>query len=435
MAGIDHRTEIGLREGFAFTTQTAGAFLDFCRHQPGVAEAVLLTTCGRTELWLAGEADPGHLLTAGVHKSLPVTACARDGPEAIRHLHRLACGLASQIPGDEQIVGQIRQAAESAGEACGPLLDRLFRSAVTAGKRARALQGPRRTSLSIADQAVRRVAEHLGGLQGRRVLLVGSGAMGRQAAQALRAGGASVWMTWRKKRPDAAGRPETAAEKVLREEPPHPQPTLPDVTMVRYEERYAVMAHCDAVIGATACPHPVIRFGDMQAVTKRPLLFVDIALPRDVEPEVGQMEGVTLLDLDHLGAVPVDPVWAADREAIADEAAHAFRDWMDKQAGLADLHAIHAFARHRLACLPGVTAAQQAVLDRRLGRMLDALLFGVREREGHEAYLRISRSLASSIGAEEDGHDPCGGTGSGRGPADDALGGSRAGTVRCAGGV
>lgn len=385
MVGIDHQTDITTREAFSFTSQEAYAFVASCHNEPGVEEVVLLTTCGRTELWTVGEAFPQELLQRFKGIPMPETAMSREDADAIVHLHRLACGLCSQVCGDEQIITQVREAAQAAGTACGPVLSQLFRSAVTAGKQARTEVGVLRLPRSVAAQAVEKAVELLDGLNGKRALVIGSGAMGKLTACHLMEQGASVTMTRRQ----------------YHKSKPSDLPM--GVECIDYDDRYTIIGQCDLAVGATSSPHHVLRAEPLGRVLSRPLLLVDIALPRDVEPEAAGIPSVTLIDLDHIGGCALDAAALDTMERIAAEHAQGFRDWLELRTALPSIEAVRGYARERMASLEGLTGEQRRNVEERTLDMLDTLLFTVKKRDGLAAFKTVSRALGRAAEREGNG--------------------------------
>lgn len=290
MSGLDHhRAPISLRERLSFT-QSGVVDLDRAiGGVSGVEGAVLLATCNRTELYLScGEAaDPGALLcqAAGVRFADFSGAFAnRQGADCARHLLEVACGLQSQILGEDQILTQVKRAAALAREAgsASADLETLFRTAAACGKAAK--NGGRLTRLpvSAAHQAVRSLEERLGTLRGRQALVIGNGEMGKLSAMLLQEAGCRVMVTLRSYR--------------------HGETVIPaGCTAAAYEDRYGAMEGMDILLSATASPHYTVDEARFRGVARKPLLLVDLAIPRDIQPETGELPGVTLWNVDDLG--------------------------------------------------------------------------------------------------------------------------------------
>ena len=212
---------------------------------------------------------------------------------ATAHLFGVASGLDSMIIGESEILGQVREAWEAAERegTTGQLLSRTFRHAVEVGKRARTETGIGRHAVSVSSAAVRVAAERLGSLDGRRVLLLGAGDVGEGMALAL---------SWRGRRGDRRRQPQPrrAVSSSRR---------ASAVVRSRSTTSFDALVSCDVLLASTGAPGTLIERGDMEEVIRRrdgrALLVVDVAVPRDVDPGVGQVFGVQLLDIDDLKAV------------------------------------------------------------------------------------------------------------------------------------
>src|SRR5688572_22448478 len=263
-----------------------------------VSEAVVLSTCNRTEVYAVAERFHGAYqdirdFLAEVAFLAPEDFSDHlythyDAP-AVTHLFGVASGLDSAVLGESEILGQVKGAwdrARAEGTA-GPALNLLFRHALEAGKRARTETSIARHTTSVSQAAVALAADRLGGLAGRRVLVLGAGEMGEAMVHGLaKAGVAEVAIanrTW-DRAVDLAGRVEGRAVR------------LPEVPQA--------IADVDVLLTSTGAAAPLLEADDLQRIVTaragRPLLIVDIAVPRDVDPAVGRLEGVTLLDMDDL---------------------------------------------------------------------------------------------------------------------------------------
>jgi glutamyl-tRNA reductase len=277
------------------------------------AEAVVVSTCNRTEMYLAGGSATQAREALERRSGLPldgVVEAWEDG-EAVEHLFRVAAGLDSLVPGEAQILGQVRQAYEAALTAgtTGPLLNRLFEDALHAGKRVRTEARLAELPESVAASAVELAARALGGLGQRRALLFGAGKMSELAARDLRAGGAEVVVSSR-----TLESAQDLAERVGGTAAPF------DAVVVELE-------HADLVLSATRCPYLILHAEAVQP-RNRPLVLIDVAVPRDLDPDIGRLEGCTLYDIDDLGEGLVGREEdVREAEAIVAEEAARFADW------------------------------------------------------------------------------------------------------------
>ena len=278
-----------LREQLSFPPEEQSRLLHWVSGQPGVSGAVLLCTCNRTELYLDGdcgtpwrmlcrwaELDPGKLESAFV---------TLTGEDAARHLMEVACGLCSQLRGEDQILSQVRRAMDFAQEqgVSDSNLSVLFRMAVTVGKQVRTQVQIPHAAPSAGEKTVELLEKELGDLHGKQILVIGNGQMGRLAAGMLQRAGADVTVTLRQYR--------------------HRDTVVPSgCRAVPYESRMELRDTLDAIVTATTSPHYTVLKSQLEGIT-RPLVLVDLAVPRDVEPGCAELPGIRYHDLDDLGVV------------------------------------------------------------------------------------------------------------------------------------
>jgi glutamyl-tRNA reductase len=296
--GLSHRTApLAVRERLALPPIKAAELLRALRATGAVDEAVVLSTCNRTELYFVSGDDPAAAERAALRALARCAGMASAalrpllttlrGPAVARHLFAVAAGLESMVLGEAEILGQLRRAHDlsRAAGACGPLLDRLVRDALGAGRRVRSSTAIGRSGVSVSSAAVELAREALGGLADRRVLLVGAGQSSEVTAKVLRSHGVRGLRV--------ANRDHDRAVALAGR----------DGTVVRFDQLEAQLADVDLVIAATACPHAVIGGEAVQRAVERrasgrPLVLVDLAVPRDIDAAVRGLPGVTLLDLD-----------------------------------------------------------------------------------------------------------------------------------------
>ena len=278
-----------------------------------LGEAVVLSTCNRTEVYLA-DGDPESVREALERRSgldLGPLLARWDEGEVVAHLFRVSAGLDSLVPGESQILGQVREAYESARTrgATGTLLNRLFEDALRAGKRVRTEAKLHELPESVAASAVELGARELAGVEGRRALLFGAGKMSELAARDLRERGAEVVVASR-----TLESAQDLAERV-------------GGRAAAFDAVAVELPEADLVISATRCPYPILH-AEAVRPREKPLVLVDVAVPRDLDPAIGELEGCTLFDIDALGEGLVgreDEVREA--EAIVAEEAARFAEW------------------------------------------------------------------------------------------------------------
>lgn len=393
LVGLSHHVApIELRERVALTPERAASLAR------KLGDAVCLSTCNRTELYLAGDDGSRALSTLEELAGEPLRSVAywMHDEEAAAHLFRVSAGLDSLIPGESEILGQVRAAYHAA--APGPLLDRVFRQALQLGKRVRSETAIGEAPASVPAAAAALAAQVFGDLRGRKVLLVGAGRIGQLAAASLAARGASIAYVANRGR-DAAG--ELAGRF--------------GSSVIGLDGIAAAMGEVDVVLSSTSAPEILISPADVPARRRRPLFFIDIAVPRDVDPAVHELGGCFLYDIDDLEAVVAETlagrrVEAERAEQLVIEEAERFREW---QAALEVVPAITSLRAHaeqiraaelgKLGPLPAETRATvEAVTAQIINKLLHLPTVRMKEAAagpGGEEYAEVIRHLFGLDGA------------------------------------
>jgi glutamyl-tRNA reductase len=295
--GLSYRdTPAEILEKLAVPSPQQGGVLARLHSAPSIDEVVVLSTCNRIEVYAASD-GPAEQVTGAVagvmaaHGQIPTddvlrTARVHTGREAAEHLFSVACGLDSMAVGEDQIVAQIKAAARAAAEAgtAGPAITGLVNAALHASKRARTETTISTEGISLARAGLDLADARLGGLAGRHAVVLGTGSMGKLAARLLREAGVGLLTI-------ASRRPEKAAEMA----------TALQARPVRTADLPAMLNEADILVTATGATAPVVLAGQVRARSGRPLFVLDLGMPPDVEPAVGRLAGVTLVDLTALG--------------------------------------------------------------------------------------------------------------------------------------
>ena len=387
MSGLDwQKAPIGLREALSFTRGRVLELDRLIRAGDGVEGCVLLSTCNRTELYLScaegASPEPGELLcrAAGLpYAPFAAAFVTRRGEAAARHLMEVAGGLRSQIWGEDQILTQVKgaiAAAREAGTADG-VLEILFRNAAAAGKEIKTRVPLTGVPRSAAQSAVDRLAEAAGGLAGRRALVIGNGEMGRLAASLLHQAGCAVTVTLRTYR--------------------HGETVVPaGCAVVPYEARFTAMEGADIVLSATTSPHYTVTVEQLRRVARPPARVVDLAMPRDVDPAAGELPGVTLYNVDALGAEQHrGQVPQAVRDILSDHM-ERFYGWERYRRCLPALEALKLAVTERILSYPEVG---EEALDREdlaaltAARAVDLVAGALKERFGPEDLERCAEKI------------------------------------------
>jgi glutamyl-tRNA reductase len=314
LVGISHRhAPVEVRERVALDRDESAAL---ARELAGDGECVCLSTCNRTELYAAGEDAEERTLQAlrslGGDEVAALSYRLADHAAAL-HLFRVAAGLDSLVPGEGEILGQVRAAYEAG--ATGPLLNRLFHDALHAGKRARAQTTIAESPASVSSAGAALAQQVFGELEGRRVLVVGAGKVGELAARSLAARGAEI--------AGVVNRSDARGEDLARRF---------GTRAVPLQGFAGELASVDVVVTCTGAPGFLLGPDDVRDRRGRPLFVIDLAVPRDVDPAVNDLDGCYLYDIDDLEAVVESSLAGRRREAeraeaIVAEEAERFRAW------------------------------------------------------------------------------------------------------------
>ncbi len=302
VVGLNHRTApIEVRERFAFAATEVPDALAHLLESDAIAEAVLISTCNRTEFYLhPGDAERIALVTAtlaaqasGLPKPAERYLYVKRGREVVDHLYRVVSGLDSMVLGEAQIQGQVREAYEVARSLTGTrqavraVFNRLFQSALSVGGRVRNETRLSEGAASVPSAAVELARKIFGSLRGRRGMVIGAGDMGELTLECLVDEGVTSVMV--------ASRNLVRARKVAEK---YGGATVP------FADFWEKLPQMDIVITSTAAPHAMITLEEfrrrMPAKLKSPLFIIDIAIPRDVEPAIGELPNVFVYSVDDL---------------------------------------------------------------------------------------------------------------------------------------
>jgi len=333
LIGINHKTApVELRECIAFDKVESASALEKLRRTPFILEALLYSTCNRVELLLVTD-DKARAVEAAKEfisgrNNIPMarfenSLYIHENDHAVRHLFRVAASLDSMILGEPQILGQIKEAYRGAAEAktAGVILNRLMHRAFFIAKRIRTETGIGDHAVSISYAAVELGRKIFGSLEGKRVLLIGAGEMAELAVEHLIRH--QVGETCVANRTFENGL--TLARRF-------------NGTAIRFEEIEEHLKLVDIIISSTGAPGFVVTRDQVKPVIRarrnRPMFFIDIAVPRDIDPEINRLDHSYVYDIDDLKGVIEENIEDRQKEAIKgeriiDEAIIRFREWLD----------------------------------------------------------------------------------------------------------
>jgi glutamyl-tRNA reductase len=399
--GVSHKTApVALRERLAFSEEQAGEFARQATATPEVREAVVISTCNRTEVYLVvgdpvrAEAEVLGLLAqrAGIRPTeLAEVIYSPRNCDAARQLYRVTAGLDAMIVGEAEIQGQVRRAHEAAAreDATGAFSNRLFAAALTTGKRVRSETEIGSSRVSLPSVAVDLALSVLGGLAERHVVILGAGEMSELTASALADQGAGTVFVANRH----ADRALSLAQRF-------------GGSVVGLEGLPEQLVRADIVLCSTSSPHPIVGREELEVVMReragRSLLLIDIAVPRDIDPACGELQDVSLYDIDDLQAVLARNLSTREEEIpraqeIVEQEIRRFARWLGQ---LEALPTVSALREHGNALVDQVLAENagrwESASPRDVARV-EAIARAVMSRLLHEPTIRL-RSLSEARG-------------------------------------
>ncbi len=399
MVGIDHnKASVDVRALFSFTKKNAAAAMEQLKSRNGILGCIILSTCNRMEIWASVEEEwEGSLVEElCIIKEVDPTQFGqyfvmREGKEAVNHLFHLTCGLKSQILGEDQIITQVKDALSLAREnyMTDSVLEVLFRMAVTAAKKVKTDVTFSRANVTAMDRAVSMLKEQGFEMNGKTCMVIGNGEMGKLAAQTMQKAGAMVTVTVRQYRSGMVTIPKGCAR-------------------INYGERMEMLPKCHVVVSATASPNYTLTRELLEETElMQDIVFIDLAVPRDIEPSIGEMEHVTLYDIDDFQITAVGDYLKDSfdqAEAILLEQQREFYDWYDgrdlipriqeiQEEAVTDLELrIHKI----LGKLPLEDKERESLrgsIEMAAGKVVGKMIFGLRDSLEKETFLACVEGL------------------------------------------
>ncbi len=396
--GISHRTApLELRERLALPEGRATGVLNELRAADQILEATALSTCNRTELYLV-VSDPVEAESA----ALGVLAREADirptellghlyslrSSEAAKHLFRVTAGLDSMIIGEVEIQGQVKRAYELAlvEGSTGPILNRLFRGALAAGKRARTETAVSEKGVSIPSVAVELAQRALGDLGKRQVLVIGAGETAELTARALAARGVDTVFIANRRHDRAIGLAQRFGGQA-----------------VRFEDLPEQLGRADIIVSATNSPHHIVEPDELGEVMKgregRPLLVIDLAVPRDVDPSCREIAGVSLHDVDDVQGIVERNASGREAEArrantLLDAERARFEGWLGSLEVLPTVTALRERGDEIVRRVLAENESRWESLSEADRERLEKMASAIASRMLHEPTLRMKRTAS-----------------------------------------
>lgn len=399
MVGIDHnKANVDIRALFSFTKKNAAAAMQRWKRIPGINGCVVLSTCNRMELWASTQDDwEGDLLEelCKLKEADPTQYesyfVRREGREAVDHLFHLTCGLKSLILAEDQIITQVKDALAMAREnyVTDNVLEVLFRKAVTAGKKVKTNVTFSRANQTAMDQAIEMLKKKEFPFAEKNCLVIGNGEMGKLAAQSLKKTGARVTVTVRQYRSGIV--------------------TIPmGCERINYGERLEFLPSCDLVVSATASPNYTLTKEQVEeAGIREGTIMIDLAVPRDIEPEMAQIPGVELYTIDDFkldgpGAGTLQSMEQA--EALLQEEMEDFYVWFNgrdmiprireiREEAVTDLNLRLHKILHKLPLTEEEKEDLSRAIDTAAGKVVTKMIFGLRDTLDQEEFIDCVEGL------------------------------------------
>lgn len=412
MLGVDYQ-EVTMdgRQPFYITGHQATEYSRLWMEQLPIIGCVILSTCNRTEIWIETEKAPKQTAETVLallcrHKELPPQRIGtlwqyRTEETAVRHLMEVAAGLRSQVLGDDQILTQLKIALTQARHAhtAGVGLELLFRSVIRFGKEVKAAELVSHQDSSVVAVGLSFIKRKGFELKNKKVLVIGNGEMGYLACTHCLEAGADVWVTVRQYRKGMV--------KLAK-----------GVHVIEYDNRYSLIPQCDLIISATASPNLTITAKRLQEVldhreTERERLFLDLALPRDIDPVIDDRSGLTRFDLDDFGngayglrqtylallepqlAAAVEDCLADFRSGNAAAQILEIRDDIYKDIS-------RRFYGQQKSKETELAVEIRTVLQKSISKAMEKLLFSIQKRYNEEEFFRLIQTMRAIYHEDEE---------------------------------
>lgn len=399
MVGIDHnKANVDERALFSFTKKNCAAAMETIKNIEGILGCIIISTCNRMEVWVScknqwkGSVYECLCHVKGIEKDrYRELFVERKEKEAITHLFRLSCGLKSKILGEDQILTQVKDALSLARQhyATDNVLEVLFRMAVTAAKRVKTEVTLSTANQSVIHQAIKDLEKTHYSIKGKTCMVIGNGEMGRLTALALKEAGGDVTVTVRQYKSGIVEIPEGCKR-------------------IDYGRRMELFPKCDLIVSATASPNYTLKeYCVKEAGVHKPMILIDLAVPRDIEPAIGQCLGITLYDIDSfrmdvMSEALKNNILKAER--ILEEQKKEFLFWYEGRDVISKVHEIKDQAvsdlELRMSKVIKKTSMEQKEqlelkesLDTAMGKVVAKMLFGLRDIVSEETFRECVEGL------------------------------------------
>lgn len=399
MIGIDHSVaSLAYRELFSFTKKSCAAIMSEFVKRPGIQGCVMISTCNRMEVWVSHSGEGECSVLSELCRIRQIDEAPyrdyfveREGVAAVEHLFSLACGLKSRIMGEDQIITQVKDALSLAREhyCTDNVLEVLFRMAVTAAKKVKTNVHISTANYSAINEAIRMLKDVGYDFRDKTCMVIGNGEMGKLAATALREEGADVTVTVRQYKSGVVAIPNGCKR-------------------INYGDRMEYFPKCDIVVSATSSPNVTIKYAEVEALPlDRPKILIDLAVPRDIDPRVQELENVTLYDIDqfHVDLLSDEArLRLQEAENILREQISEFVTWYECRDLIPTVQSISQDAATDVSLRLGKTLRQldisqeekkglEEAIIQASSKVVSKLLFGIRDMVSTEAFRACAEAI------------------------------------------
>lgn len=399
MVGIDHnKANVDERALFSFTKKNCASAMETIKNIDGILGCIILSTCNRMEVWVScknqwkGSVYDCLCHVKGIEKgSYRELFVEREEQEAINHLFRLSCGLKSKILGEDQILTQVKDALALGREhyATDNVLEVLFRMAVTAAKRVKTEVTLSTANQSVIHQAIKDLEKSHFKIKGKTCMVIGNGEMGRLTALALKEAGGDVTVTVRQYKSGIVEIPKGCKR-------------------IDYGSRMELFPKCDLIVSATASPNYTLKeYCVREAGVQKPMILIDLAVPRDIEPAIAELFNITLYDIDsfRIDVMSEDLKYNISKaEAILEEQKNEFLFWYEGRDVISKVHEIKDQAVTDLELRVNKVIKRSSMeqkeqkelkesIDTAMGKVVAKMLFGLRDMVSEETFRECVEGL------------------------------------------
>lgn len=396
LAYLDYKSaNIDFREKVSFTAARVKEVIREIKKNYNISGVVLLSTCNRTELYISSSdidnIEAAEILceAAGFKDEKNISLFnIKYNDEAILHLMEVACGLQSMVLCEDQIITQVKNAALIAREekASDSVLETLFRLGATAAKKAKTQVRIKSVPNSAAESAIDFLAKKYC-LKNKKVLVIGNGETGRLCCKKLNESGAQVTITLRKYR--------------------HGETIVPyGCSTIAYDERAQILSKVDVVVSATSSPHYTITYDMLDKPGKKPEYFMDLALPRDIEPAIGDMEGIHCYNLDNIcgdrAEINADEI-SKIKEIIEDYCLQ-FEKWNTFRRGAKLIKNIKQATFQKVSNSLDITDVSYEdcdLIEQTVNKTVDIIIYSLKDELSYETLCQLQRKVNSTLSCKQ----------------------------------